>query len=86
MKRVKLRALHEGQKLKDAMADLLRKGLAASTPNGREEAAVITTDKETGLPLIKCKRAARPGQEITPERAAEILLDQEVEWHDAANR
>jgi hypothetical protein len=87
VKQVKLRALHKGQKLKDAVADLLRRGLlASSTQNGVEDEAVITTDKETGLPLVKCRRPARPGQEITPERAAEILLEQEVEWHNAANR
>ncbi len=31
VKQVKLRAVREGQKLKDAVADLLRKGLAATT-------------------------------------------------------
>jgi plasmid stability protein len=31
VKEVKLRAVHEGRKLKDEMADLLRKGLAAGT-------------------------------------------------------
>jgi hypothetical protein len=47
----------------------------------KKRRAVIGTDKETGLPLIKCKRAAPPGQELTPERVAEILLNQEIEWH-----
>lgn len=82
MKQVKLRALREGQKLKDAVADLLRKGLAASDL----QAAVITTDKKTGLPLIECRQAASPEEEMTPERVADILLAQEVEWHHAAGR
>ena len=87
VKLVKLRALQDGRKLKDAVADLLRKGLkvAAGTESAAPE-AMITTDKKTGLPLIVCKHAAAPGKELTPERLAEILLDQETEWHHAAGR
>jgi hypothetical protein len=44
------------------------------------EEPVITTDKTTGLPVIECKHAAPPGEEMTPERIADILLAQEVEW------
>jgi hypothetical protein len=35
VKEVKLRALHEGKKLKDAVADLLWKGLASGTAGSR---------------------------------------------------
>jgi hypothetical protein len=45
---------------------------------------VITTDMKNGLPLIECRRVATPGEELTPERVAEILLAQEVEWFHAA--
>lgn len=90
VKRVKLRALQEGRKLKDAVADLLRKGLAnRPTPvsnKSARKAPRVTTDKETGLPLIVCNQAAAPHEEMTPERVAEILLAQEVEWHHAAGR
>jgi plasmid stability protein len=85
VKQVKLRALRDGRKLKDAVADLLRKGLAADAAPAGEE-AVIGKDKKTGLPLILCKKAASPHDEITPERAADILLAQEVEWHHGAGR
>jgi plasmid stability protein len=87
VKQVKLRAVREGRKLKDAVADLLRKGLrvAMNTPSDGLE-PLVTTDKKTGLPLIECKRAASSPEEITPERVAEILLDQESEWHHAAGR
>jgi plasmid stability protein len=82
VKQVKLRALREGRKLKDAVADLLRKGLAAPThADAVSDCSAITTDKQTGLPLIKGKHPAAPGEEITPERVADILLAQEVEWH-----
>ncbi len=83
---VKLRALQEGRKLKDAVAELLRRGLASSTSQRRSSALpVVTKDKQTGLPLIKCEAAAA-GEEMTPERVADILLDQETQWHHAATR
>src|SRR5712692_919616 len=87
VKQVKLRALQDGRKLKDAVADLLRKGLAVyadTAPDARARA--VTKDKETGLPLIRCKHAASPEEEVTPERAAEILREQELGWRDAAGR
>ncbi len=87
VKQVKLRAVREGQKLKDAVADLLRKGLAVAADTEPEaQAPVITRDKETGLPLIVCKQNAAPEEEMTPERVADILLAQEVEWYYAAGR
>jgi plasmid stability protein len=87
VRQVKLRAVREGRKLKDAVADLLRKGLAvAANIEPEPEAAEITKDKQTGLPLVKCKKAAAPGEEMTPERVADILLAQEVEWHHDAGR
>jgi hypothetical protein len=87
VKQVKLRALQDGRKLKDAVADLLRKGLDVAMkmePDAREP--VVTTDKTTGLPLIECKQAASPQEELTPERVAEVLLAQESGWHHAAGR
>ncbi len=85
VKQVKLRAVREGRKLKDAVAELLRKGLAAAAdekPNA--QAHVVAKDKKTGLPLIECRHPASPEEELTPERVADILLAQEVGWqHDA---
>lgn len=87
VKQVKLLALREGKKLKDAMAELLRRGLAASRSTSPEMAEpVLTNDKKTRLPLIRCTKAAPPHAELTPERVADILLAQEVEWHHAAGR
>jgi plasmid stability protein len=87
MKQVKLRALQEGRKLKDAVADLLRQGLAATSQSvSQAPRPVITKDRKTGLPVIACKEAASPQAEMTPERVAEILLAQEVEWQHAAGR
>ncbi len=86
LKQVKLRALQQGRKLKDAVADLLRTGLAAATAESPAEAPIITKDKQTGLPLIQCKHAASSVEELTPQRVAEILLAQETDWHHAASR
>jgi hypothetical protein len=87
VKQVKLRALHEGRKLKDAVADLLRKGLAVAADSQTASiAAHVSRDKKTGLPLIKCKHPASTSEEITPERAADLLLAQEVGWQHAAGR
>jgi plasmid stability protein len=87
VKQVKLRAVREGRKLKDAVADLLRKGLAVAAAGEPDvPGPVITRDKKTGLPRIECKQTAAPGEEITPERVADVLLAQEVEWHHAAGR
>ena len=87
VKEVKLRAVHEGRKLKDEVADLLRKGLAVAADSaGEPELPVVTKDKKTGLPVIKCKHAASSREELTPERVADILQAQEVEWQHGAGR
>ena len=85
VKEVKLRALNDNRRLKDAVAELLRKGLAAGseTPAGVAESG-LRKDRKTGLPLIECRKAA--AREISPKRAAEILLEQEVKWHEKSGR
>jgi hypothetical protein len=82
VKRLKLRALQNGRKLKDTVAALLRKGLAVAAATE----PLVTRDKKTGLPLLECKHAASPHEELTPARVANILLAQEVEWHHAVGR
>jgi|GEM_PF-384675 len=87
VKQVKLRALHDGRKLKDAVADLLRKGLAVPADSPvRSQASNVITDRKTGLPLIKCRHGASAGKDLTPERVADILLAQEVKSLHAAGR
>lgn len=85
VKQVKLRALRDGRKLKDTVADLLRKGLDAEA--GTVAATtLIKRDKKTGLPRIECRHAATPAEEMTPERVAELLIEQEAGWANAAGR
>jgi plasmid stability protein len=71
MREVKIRAVMENRKLKDAIADLLRRGLSQrSQPRIRHRVA---------FPLVRCARKARPDEEMTPERVAGILLEEESE-------
>ena len=87
VKEIKHRAVREGRKLKDAMAELLRKGLAADADHEPDTTPpVVRRDKKTGLPLIECKHAARAADKLTPQRVADILLDQEAGWQRDAGR
>lgn len=80
VRKLKLRAVREGRKLKDAAADMIRAGLAASArAKPQEERAVILKDKKTRLPVIQCRHAPSRGQDLTPDRLAEILMAQEIE-------
>ena len=81
VREIKLRALYDGQKLKDAIADLLRKGLEApSSLSADEDGPGFTIDPETRLPLIPYRRR-QTSEELTPDRMKEILLQQEVDWY-----
>ena len=86
VKEVKLRAVREGRKLKDTAAEIIRRGLAAKEEEQPLKKARIGKDKLTGLPVILGGRKAAPGTELTPDRVAEILLRQEVEWANVAGR
>jgi plasmid stability protein len=71
---VKVRAAHQGRKLKDVMAELIRRGLSE-----QEEAPLGAAPRRARLPLVTCAHPAAPGREVTPERAAEILAAIDVE-------
>ena len=63
--------MDENRDLKETTTDAAQGGLADDKGARR---------KRVEFPLVQCERAARPDEEITPERAAEILLAQEAEW------
>lgn len=87
VKQIKLRAIRDGLKLKDAVASLLRKGLAAQEDGEPvHRGPKVITDKLTGLPVIVGGHRAAPGDEITPERLFEITQAQEIEWHEESCR
>ena len=71
MREIKIRAVTENRRLKDAIADLLRRGLSQrSQPRIRRRVA---------LPLVECSREARPDEGMTPERVAAVLVEEESE-------
>jgi plasmid stability protein len=85
VRELKLRAVSEGRKLKDLAADILRSGLEKDPPNKLPKTPVVVKDKRTGLPVIQCLHAASRQEELTPERAANILMQQEVDhFRDSA--
>lgn len=71
---VKIRAVEENRKLKDMIADLLRRGLA------QEPHSPPAVRNRVKLPLVECAHEARPGEEMTPDRVADVLLDEEAGW------
>ncbi len=82
---IKRRAVREGREVNDAIADIVRKGIDISANTDRDSlAAVIATDAKTGLPFVVPQFPADPLRALSPEEAAEILLQQEVMWHDDA--
>jgi plasmid stability protein len=78
VKQGKLRALRGGRKLKDAVADLLRQGLASSvgTPMPRP---TISIDAETRLPRIQGAPAAPISTMSAEQIYAAIQRSQEEE-------
>ncbi len=73
MREVKIRAVMENRKLKEAIADLLRRGLSQPGGSRTKPARRVT------IPLVHCSHEARPGEEMTPERVAKVLLEAESE-------
>src|SRR2546423_6594507 len=86
IREIKLRAIHENRKQKEIFAELLRKGLDAPEPSAEPSSAVIGKDRETGLPVVVCRRTASASAKLTPQRLAEILMEQEAAWHNEARR
>lgn len=73
---VKIRAVREGKKLKDLVAILLHQGMTAPRAAARPVAR-----RRNRLPVIRCAHAAKPGEEMTPGRVADLLLEQDAVWH-----
>lgn len=72
MRAVKIRAVNEGRRLKDVMADIIKHGLAQ--PPG----AAATPPRKVQLPLVACAHDAPPQEEMTAERVAEVLSQEEA--------
>jgi plasmid stability protein len=68
----KIRAAIEGRRLKDVVADLLRRGLAEEPKRPRP------VQRKVRLPLVQCAHDARREREMTPNRVAEVLAREDV--------
>ena len=84
LRQIKLRAVRNGQKLKDIFVELLQRGLT-SPREPRVQAppnSIIKTDPETGFPYLEGSPDA-PAKCMTTEELVEfekqILLDQELQ-------
>jgi len=74
---VKVCAVLEGWKLEDAVAELLRRGLAASeVPDSPLPEPVIGTDRRTGLPLIACRHP----HTATGDSSPPLPFNQGISW------
>jgi plasmid stability protein len=55
VRELKLRAVHEGRKLKDVAADLLKRGLAEPEPAAKSKPARPKIEiQASGLPVVRC--------------------------------
>lgn len=69
---VKVRAAHENRKLKDVVADLLRRGLSQE-PEGHDD-----LDRRVQLPLVECAHPAGSSEELTPQRLAQLIAEDDA--------
>lgn len=72
MRAIKLRAVREDRKLKDLIAELLRRGLTAEP---EEQGG---PGRRVQLPILHGGHEADRDEEMTPDRVAELLIEQEV--------
>ena len=71
VREVKLRAIHEGRKLKDMVAEVLQRGLANPVKPAKPRIEI----QANGLPVICCGKDA-PVSRMTPEEL--LALEQET--------
>ena len=87
VKAVKLRAVNEGRKLREEMADLLRLGLAAArfpaAPRKSLNSPRVKTDVKSGLPVIVC-RASAPARGMSVEQL--VALENETQTREDLER
>ena len=72
MRALKLRAVNEGRRLKDVLEVVVRVGLEQPTTHAE------AMEHHVRLPLVDCRHEAAPDEEVTPDRTAQILLDEEM--------
>lgn len=73
MRAVKIRAAEQNRKLQDLISELLRLGLESSS---NPQPKVLR--KRVPLPSIDCAHEALPGKELTPEKLASVLIEDQA--------
>lgn len=79
VKEVKYRAVRDGKKLRETVAELLRSGLVAGPPPPKAARPSVGSDPNTGLPLIEGAPGAAISSMGTDEIYALIHATQEEE-------
>ena len=80
MRAIKIRAAERDLKLKDLIAALLRRGLSEESGSPKK------VHRRVKIPIVACRHEARPDEEMTPERVAEVLLEDDAEEHGVSPR
>lgn len=75
MRAIKVRAAQQDRKIKDVVTELLKRGLSQT-----ESGTPLSLTRRVKLPLVHCGHNAHADREVTPERVAAALLDQEADW------
>ncbi|MEX1049186.1 MAG: hypothetical protein WED15_06640 [Akkermansiaceae bacterium] len=84
VREVKLRAVHEGRKLKDVAAELLKRGLADPGRLAKQKPSKPRTEiQANGLPVILCGKDA-PVSRMTTEEL--LALEQETLFREDLQR
>ena len=79
IREMKLRAAHEGRKLRDVATEVFRRGLMPANPPA--------ACRRVKLPLIHCGQPGTSLKELDAEQVADLLLQQEIESsREAAGR
>ncbi len=74
MRALKIKAAEENRRLRDVFAEVLRRGLASPAKVEEQGRHRVT------LPLVHSSRSAPTGHELTAERVAEILEQEDAEY------
>lgn len=81
---MKLRAVHEGRKLKDVAADLLQRGLAGAESTAKPKPAKPKIEiQASGLPVVRCTANA-PAKRMTADEL--LALERQSLDHDDLQR
>jgi plasmid stability protein len=83
VREMKLRAVHEGRKLRDVAIEIFRRGLAQPSLQTAAATQPSVIQNRVKLPLIRCQPGT-PKFNLTPEDIDQILLEQEMKRFNEA--